>query len=103
MSGLRRMLSRDPRVYQIVTLAGLLLYGMVYLRFDVSPFRATVLLGTALAAQLACTRIFRLPAFDPKSAAVSGLSLCLHVAPACSGSGFATGSRLGRMRPRPRA
>jgi enediyne biosynthesis protein E5 len=67
----------DPRLYQIGTLAGLLLYGMIGLGFDISPGRAALLLGTALATQLVCTRIWRLPAFDPKSAAISGLSLCL--------------------------
>jgi Na+-transporting NADH:ubiquinone oxidoreductase subunit NqrB len=67
----------DPRLYQIGTLAVLLLYGILALDFDVSPLRAALLLGTALATQLACTRLWKLPVFDPKSAAISGLSLCL--------------------------
>jgi Na+-translocating ferredoxin:NAD+ oxidoreductase RnfD subunit len=73
----RQIVARDPRVYQIVTLSGLLLYGIARLHFDVSPPRAAILLGTALATQLACTKIWRLPAFDPRSATISGLSLCL--------------------------
>src|SRR5262245_55890827 len=68
---------RDPRFYQIAVLAALLLYGMVWLDFDVGPARAMAILGTALATQYACGRIWRLPAFDPKSAFISGLSLCL--------------------------
>jgi enediyne biosynthesis protein E5 len=77
MSALRQIFSRDPRLYQIVTLAGLLIYGMAVLNFDVSPLRVILLLGTALATQLACTRLFKLPAFDPRSPTISALSLCL--------------------------
>lgn len=68
---------RDPRVYQIAALAALLLYGMAFLGFDISPGRALLILVATLATQLLCTRAYRLPAFDPKSAAISGLSLCL--------------------------
>jgi len=67
----------DPRWYQISALSGLLLYGLASLDFDVGPARVALLLATALGAQFACTRIWRLPAFDPKSALISGLSLCL--------------------------
>ena len=77
MNTLRRMFSRDPRVYQIVTLAALLLYGMLQLGFDITPLRAGLLLGTALATQLVFTRVARLPAFDPLSPTISALSLCL--------------------------
>jgi Na+-transporting NADH:ubiquinone oxidoreductase subunit NqrB len=68
---------RDPRLYQILVLASLLVYGIVQLDFDVTLPRAALLLGTALLTQAACTRLWRLPAFDPKSALISGLSLCL--------------------------
>lgn len=74
MNAIRRL---DPRLYQIATLACLLVYGILVLDFDVSVGRAALLIGTALATQLVCTRIARLPFFDPKSAAISGLSLCL--------------------------
>ncbi len=67
----------DARLYQIGCLALLLTYGMAALSFDVTLPRAALLLGTALAAQLGFTRLFRLPAFDPWSALISGLSLCL--------------------------
>ena len=36
-----------------------------------------LVVATALGAQLACTRLFRLPVFDPWSALISALSLCL--------------------------
>jgi len=67
----------DPRYHQIAVLSGLLLYGLGWLHFDITPGRAVLLLGTALLAQYACTQIWGLPKFDPKSALISGLSLCL--------------------------
>jgi len=76
MKGQRAWL-QDPRIYQILVLACLLVYGVVRLDFEIGAGRALLLLGTALLAQLACTRLWRLPAFDPKSALISGLSLCL--------------------------
>jgi Na+-transporting NADH:ubiquinone oxidoreductase subunit NqrB len=67
----------DPRLWQIACLAGLLAYGIVLLGFDVSPLRALAFISTALVVQLLCTRAFRLPAYDPWSALISALSLCL--------------------------
>ena len=69
--------NKDPRLFQIASLTLLLAYGMTALSFDVSPVRALLLVSTALLAQLACTRVFRLPVFDPWSALISALSLCL--------------------------
>lgn len=78
MRPLANVLGRlDPRVYQIASLAALLVYGLTTLHFDVTFARALLLMGAALLTQLACTRIWRLPKFDPKSALISGLSLCL--------------------------
>lgn len=70
-------LLRDPRLYQILVLASLLVYGIARLDLEIHPGRALLLLATALLTQLACTRLWRLPAFDPRSALISGLSLCL--------------------------
>jgi Na+-transporting NADH:ubiquinone oxidoreductase subunit NqrB len=70
----------DPRVYQIGTLASLLVYGMGWLEFDITPARAALLLGTALATQFVGDRLTRSPvAFgsSARSALISGLSLCL--------------------------
>jgi Na+-translocating ferredoxin:NAD+ oxidoreductase RnfD subunit len=67
----------DPRLYQIGVLAGLLIYGISQLKFDVRPGHAAVMLSTVLLTQYACTRLWKLPAYDPKSALISGLSLCL--------------------------
>ena len=71
------MVFRDPRFYQIAVLATLLGYGMAWLDFDITAGRAATLLGVALLTQAACTKIWKLPSFDPRSALISGLSLCL--------------------------
>jgi Na+-transporting NADH:ubiquinone oxidoreductase subunit NqrB len=68
---------KDPRLYQILILSCLLVYGVTRLDLEVSPGRALLLLATALLTQYACTWAWRLPAFDLRSALISGLSLCL--------------------------
>ncbi len=67
----------DPRHYQIAVLSLLLLYGVFVLRFDVTPARIALVLLTALGAQYACGRAFRAGPYDPRSALISALSLCL--------------------------
>ena len=67
----------DPRLYQIATLAGLLVYGMGWLGLDIDPPIAATILLTVLATQFAAARLTGLPRFDPRSALISGLSLCL--------------------------
>jgi Na+-transporting NADH:ubiquinone oxidoreductase subunit NqrB len=68
---------QDPRHYQIAVLASLLLYGLVRLDFEISAANATAILATAMLSQYVCTRAWKLPRFDPRSAWISGLSLCL--------------------------
>jgi Na+-transporting NADH:ubiquinone oxidoreductase subunit NqrB len=68
---------RDPRLYQILVLSSLLVYGVIDLDLEVTVPRAVLLLAAALLTQAVCTWLWRLPAFDPKSALISGLSLCL--------------------------
>jgi enediyne biosynthesis protein E5 len=70
----------DPRLYQIGTLAALLVYGMAWLDFDITPIRAALILTTALATQRVCDRLSGSPApfaSTSRSALISGLSLCL--------------------------
>lgn len=67
----------DPRWYQITALAGLLVYGMGWLGFDLGWVQAAVTLAAVLGVQWACTKLWRLPVFELKSAMISGLSLCL--------------------------
>jgi len=67
----------DPRLFQIATLGGLLGYGGLGLGLDVDPWTAAIILTTVLAAQLVGTRVTGRGRFDPRSALISGLSLCL--------------------------
>ena len=67
----------DPRHYQIAVLTGLLLYGTVVLDFGLSLVQVTLILVTAQLTQFTCTRLWKLPRFDPLSAMISGLSLSL--------------------------
>jgi Na+-transporting NADH:ubiquinone oxidoreductase subunit NqrB len=90
----------DPRLYQIATLTGLLVYGLGWLDFDVPGAHAAVILTTVLLTQCignavtgtqqVATRLVgparfapnhmvlsALASFDPRSALISGLSLCL--------------------------
>ncbi len=66
----------DPRLFQIATLSGLLGYGVLWLDLEVQGAMAVVIVTTALATQLACARLAGRP-FDPRSALISALSLCL--------------------------
>lgn len=67
----------DPRVYQIASLSGLVVYGIGVRGFDVTPARAAFLVLSCLAVQYLCERLAGLPRFEPRSALISGLSLCL--------------------------
>jgi Na+-transporting NADH:ubiquinone oxidoreductase subunit NqrB len=72
----------DPRLYQIGTLAALLVYGMGWLDFDITPLRAALILGSALATQKIGDRLSGSAApfaSTSRSALISGLSLCLLV------------------------
>jgi Na+-transporting NADH:ubiquinone oxidoreductase subunit NqrB len=73
----RLALPRDPRLYQIAGLAGLLVYGTVALGFDIEPLTALVIVAVALATQGLCERVTGRAGFDPRSALISALSLCL--------------------------
>lgn len=68
---------RDPRLFQIATLAALLAWGLLALDLEVRPAIAATVLAVALGTQLAGTRLAGLPRFDAKSALISALSLTL--------------------------
>jgi enediyne biosynthesis protein E5 len=72
-----RPTSPDPRLYQIAMLGTLLMWGVVRLHFDISPLQIAISLGVALFSQFAFGKVAGLRAYDPKSALISGLSLCL--------------------------
>jgi len=91
----------DPRLYQIGTLAALLVYGMGWLEFDITPVRAALILASALATQKIGDWLSGSPApfaSTSRSALISGLSLCLLVrsnfhALACLAAVIAIGSK----------
>ncbi len=72
-----RRARNDPRLYQIAVLGSLLIYGLFRLEFEVTIGRAAIFIGSVLLTQYVCSRLWKLPAFDPRSALISGLSLCL--------------------------
>ena len=55
-------------------LSALLGYGM-WLGFGISWFHVFAIIGAALATQWICSRLWRLPRFDPLSALISGIGL----------------------------
>jgi enediyne biosynthesis protein E5 len=67
----------EPRYYQMATLTGLLLYGISELDFPVTWQSAGLIISTALLSQYVATRLFKLPVFDPRSALIASLSLCI--------------------------
>jgi Na+-translocating ferredoxin:NAD+ oxidoreductase RnfD subunit len=70
----------DPRLYQIGTLASLLVYGIGWLDFDISLPRVVLILATVLATQWISDRVqaASVPfAMSARSSLISGLSLCL--------------------------
>jgi Na+-transporting NADH:ubiquinone oxidoreductase subunit NqrB len=68
---------RDPRLYQITVLGGLLTYGVTTLDFDIGLGQIALTLAAVLAAQWVCSKVWALPRVDLRSALISGLSLCL--------------------------
>jgi enediyne biosynthesis protein E5 len=68
---------QDPRLYQSAVLAGLFGYGVVWLDFAVPGVQTVAVLLTVLLTQAVCSWLWQLPRYDPRSALISGLSLCL--------------------------
>src|SRR5262249_49110903 len=68
---------RDPRLYQIACLGSLLVFGVMRLELQVPGVQAAAMVLTVLATQYAGARLGAVPRFDPRSALISGLSLCL--------------------------
>jgi Na+-transporting NADH:ubiquinone oxidoreductase subunit NqrB len=71
------ILLNDPRCWQILTLALLLIYGLWALGFDQSLARVAAILFCALMAQWIGSKVAGVQQYDPLSALISGLSLCL--------------------------
>lgn len=69
--------SRDPRVLQLAVLSSLLGFGLLSLDFEVRPEHAAVIASVALATQWLAGLVLGRRDFDPRSAAITALSLCL--------------------------
>ena len=67
----------DPRWWQIATLALLLIYGLWGLGFDQGLAGVAAILICALMAQWIGSKVAGVQHYDPLSALISGLSLCL--------------------------
>jgi len=67
----------DPRWFQIISLGGLLLWGVFGLAFDVDATVCAAILISAQLTQWVCTRLWRAGRYEVKSALISSLSLCL--------------------------
>ncbi|MGD9916342.1 MAG: RnfABCDGE type electron transport complex subunit D [Rhizobiaceae bacterium] len=67
----------DARHYQIAALATLLAYNIGWLDFGARPLNSALAIAAALATQAFCTWWYKLPAFDPRSPLITGLSLSL--------------------------
>ncbi len=77
LTQLSHVFPSDPRYYQIAVLTSLLIYGVGWLGFDVGVGQIAILLGSVFLTQFLCGKFFAASPFDPRSALISGLSLCL--------------------------
>jgi Na+-transporting NADH:ubiquinone oxidoreductase subunit NqrB len=67
----------DARYFQIAALSTLLAVNFVWIDFGAKPLFSALAIASALCTQIACTRIFKLPHLDLRSALITGLSLSL--------------------------
>jgi Na+-transporting NADH:ubiquinone oxidoreductase subunit NqrB len=67
----------DARYWQVLSLGLLLTFGMAFLGFDQRLEAIPLIIGSALLAQWLGTRAVGLPRFEPWSALITSLSLCI--------------------------
>jgi Na+-transporting NADH:ubiquinone oxidoreductase subunit NqrB len=67
----------DARYFQIAALSSLLAINFFWIDFGARPAYSAIAIGSALATQIACSRLFGLPKLDLRSALITGLSLSL--------------------------
>ena len=70
------MILSDPRHYQIASLSTLLLYGTLFLDFEIAPPQILVTLLSVQGFQYLFSRLYGRP-YEWRSALISSLSLCL--------------------------
>src|SRR5215469_3449997 len=68
---------QDARLWQILSLGLLLIYGLAGLGFDQTPCNVALILSSTLAIQWVCCRTLSRTPFDPLSPIITALSLCL--------------------------
>jgi Na+-transporting NADH:ubiquinone oxidoreductase subunit NqrB len=73
----RTDLCADPRHFQILALSVLLVFNLGWLDFGALPLNSALAIGSALATQALCSRLFGLPQIDLRSPLITGLSLSL--------------------------
>lgn len=71
------LLQSDARHWQIAALACLLAFNIGFIDFGAKPLPSALAIISALATQIACTRIFAVPKLDLRSPLITGLSLSL--------------------------
>jgi len=74
---LAAQLCADARHFQILALAALLIFNFALLDFAARPLNSALAIASALATQVLCSRLWRLPAIDLRSPLITGLSLSL--------------------------
>jgi enediyne biosynthesis protein E5 len=67
----------DARHFQIVALGSLLLINFFWIDFGAKPLYSAVAILSALATQIVCAKVLRLPQIDLRSPLITGLSLSL--------------------------
>jgi enediyne biosynthesis protein E5 len=77
MSGRLALVAADPRHFQILALAVLLTFNLGWIDFGALPLNSALAIGSALATQAFCSRLFGLPRIDLRSPLITGLSLAL--------------------------
>jgi Na+-transporting NADH:ubiquinone oxidoreductase subunit NqrB len=68
---------KDGRYYQIAALGSLLAISLSLLDLGARPLPSALAIATALATQVICSRLWRLPSVDLRSPLITGLSLSL--------------------------
>src|SRR5579863_9524152 len=77
MSRRLAQLCADPRHFQILALAVLLTFNLGWIDFGALPLNSALAIGSALATQAICSRLYGLPQIDLRSPLITGLSLSL--------------------------
>ncbi len=70
-------LSRDPRTWQVLSLATLLTWGTIWLGFDQPLHKIALAVTAALLTEALLAPLVASRPFEPRSALISSLSLCL--------------------------